>query len=346
MQCLFAFIDLHAGARGLPPVSPQFRHGMRHYEEFPVPLGRELPPLPSRQILLSYVDTFVTNIWPLFPAFDRADVEADIHRLLEIQEAAPSGFKEKITAKDLPSLAMIYVIACIGIDEKASRVSDESTQYLQACYSLSAHITGMPYLKSVQALLLMALALHGQARDGQAWYVVGQAIRLAQSLGLHKRLPASTKGGYRANHDLHRRLWWSCFSLEKLLQLECGRPSSTYRGDFDRTLPAVPSVSSADNPPDYFMAWVSLAGILGRISDRLYSRNFSNSGELFLEICDLDKALLDWDRRLPESLRPQSEGLAYLEEGSHSVLASFLAQQYFSVSQYPLNPLPFITSVV
>ena len=312
---------------------------MRHYEEFPVPLEREIPTLPSRQTLLGHVDIFVTNIWPLFPAIDRVDLEADVDRLLEIQEPEPRGLKGKIAAKDLPGLAVVYAIACIGIDEKASCVTEESMRYLKACYGLSAHITGMPYLKSVQALLLLALALHGQARDGQAWYVVGQAIRLAQSLGLHKRLPASAQGGYRANHDLHRRLWWSCFSLEKLLQLECGRPSSTCHGDFDRALPALPSMASEDGPPDYFGPWVALAGIMGRISDRLYSRNFSSSEEMFLETCTLDQALLEWDRCLPESLRPRCEGLAHLEEGSHSVLASFLSQQYFSVSQHP-KPSP------
>ncbi len=323
---------------------------MRHCEEFPVSLEHELPDLPSPQILYSYVDTFVTNIWPLFPAVDRADLEADIDRLLGIQDAEPIGLKGKIAARDVPSLAVIYILACIGIDEKLGAASEESMRYLRACYGLSAHLTGMPYLKSVQALLLLALTLYGQARDGQAWHVVGQAIRLAQSLGLHKRLhvqqpgkdnSVSTLGGYQADYDLHKRLWLSCFSLEKLLQLECGRPSSTYNGDFDRILPAhTTSSSSEDGPPDYFTAWVSLAGIMGRISDRLYSRNFSDSEELFVETCRLDQALLEWARCLPESLRPRGEGLAYLDEGKHSVLASFLSQQYFSVSlaEKPTSP--------
>ncbi|KAK4044092.1 putative transcriptional regulatory protein [Parachaetomium inaequale] len=282
VQCLFAFIDLHVGTRGLPPASPLFRHGMRHCEEFLVPLEHEVPDLPSRQILYSYVDSFVTNIWPLFPAVDRSDLEADVDRLVGIQDAEPVGLKAKIAPRDLPSLAMM---------------------------------------------------------DGQAWHVIGQAIRLAQSLGLHKKRlhvqqpdkgnAAGTPGGYQANYDLHRRLWWSCFSLEKLLQLECGRPSSTCSGAFDRMPPAY-TTSSPDDPPDYFTAWVSLAGIMGRISDRLYSRKFSGSEELFAETCRLDQAALEWDRCLPESLRPEGEELEHLEEGSHSVLASFLSQQYFS----------------
>ncbi|SPO01421.1 uncharacterized protein DNG_04096 [Cephalotrichum gorgonifer] len=339
VQCLSAFIDLHLGTQGLPPVGPLFRHGMRHSEEFPVPLEHEFPALPSREILYIHLDTFVTNIWPLFPAVDRVDLETYIDRLLAVQDEEPIGLKGKIAVRDVPSLAMIYIIACIGIDEKSGCASEESTRYLRACYGLSSHLTGMSYLTSVQALLLLALALHGQARDGQAWHVVGQAIRVAQSLGLHKlhvQRPGNDNSvnaprGYQANYDLHRRLWWSCFSLEKLLQLECGRPSCTRNGDFDRMLPSyTTSVSSEDGPPDYFAAWVSLAGIMGRISDRLYSRNFPDSEELFLETCRLDQALLDWDRCLPESLRPGGEGLGYLDEGSHSVLSSFLSQQYFS----------------
>jgi hypothetical protein len=303
-----------------------------------------MPDLPSRQILYGYVDAFVTNVWPLFPAVDRADLEADVDHLVGVQDAEPVGLKAKIAPRDVPGLAMMYAMACIGIDEKSGRASEESIRYLRACYGLTAHLTAMPYLKSVQALLLLALALRGQSRDGQAWHVIGHAIRLAQSLGLHKKRlhveqpdkdnPAGAPVSYQANYDLHRRLWWSCFSLEKLLQLECGRPSSIHSGDFDRLIPAYTMrASSAGDPPDHFTAWVSLAGIMGNISDRLYSRNFSNSEELFVETCRLDQALLEWDRCLPESLRPGGEGLEYLEEGNHSMIASFLSQQYYSVSR-------------
>lgn len=346
VQCLFAFVDLHMSIRGQGTGGPSFRHGMRHSEEFSVPLVPDLPELPSRQVMYGHIDTFMNNIWPLFPAVDREDLVADVDRLSVLAEAGSAGLGQKITPRDVPSLAMLYLIVCIGKDESSGCISKESTRYLSAGYSLSAHLTGMPYVKSAQVLFVLSLALHGQARDGQAWNIVGHAIRIAHSVGLHKSLhiqqPTASDApkGYRANHNLYRRLWWSCFALEKLLQMECGRPSGALTGSFDRLLPSYDAPK--DGAPDYFTAWVSLAGIMGRISDRLYSRKFTTSQEMFMEVCALDQALVDWDRSLPERLRPRSERLECLDAGSDSVFASFLSQQYFCVrttaAALPISP--------
>lgn len=188
VQCLFAFVDLHMSIRGLGTGGPSFRHGMSHSEEFTVPLVPDLPELPSRQVMYGHVDTFMDNIWPLFPAVDREDLVADVDRLSVLAGDRSVGLGQRITPRDVPSLAVLYSVVCIGKDESSGRISEESTRYLSAGYGLSAHLTGMPYVKSVQALFVLSLALHGQARDGQAWHVVGHAIRIAHSVGLHKSL--------------------------------------------------------------------------------------------------------------------------------------------------------------
>ncbi len=56
-------------------------------------------------------------------------------------------------------------------------------------------------------------------KEGQAILVVGAAIRIAQSLGLHRSLQAHThpheKNFIQKEHNLRNKIWWTCYCLDK-----------------------------------------------------------------------------------------------------------------------------------
>ncbi|ETS73250.1 hypothetical protein PFICI_14855 [Pestalotiopsis fici W106-1] len=345
VQCLCRFVDIHLAHKGLEPASSRFKHGMSQSEEIALALFPSLPDLPPPEELNSYLDCFFDRVWPLFPIVDRNVLQSDLDHLWDPRMAQLGPLSSRVSPSQVPSLVIIYAIISIGADEMNTRTSETSTRYLAAAYSLYAHLVATPYIASVQALTLMALALRGQVKDGQAWHLIGQAVRIAHSIGLHK--PA-----IRRNHDgsgngvtgdenthpsLFGRIWWSLYSLEKLTQLESGRPSIIDDRDEDQAPSTCLPMSGSQS--DYFTAWVSLARIMGQISEFIYSKRPASSLDLFTKLATLDTALVEWDRSLSDNLKlGQNVGAIREEVNSQQHLASFLSLQFYYAHITLLRP--------
>lgn len=391
LQCLIKFTDVLLSGYGFDATAPLFRHGMAQSDELDMPLLPSLPDLPPKAVVSLCIDAFFDRIWPLFPAVDRDAVQADADAFLALQQdpltasTRARSLQSKVHSNRVPNLVMLYSIVSIGMNETSpshpllATCDVSATEYLTASYALHAHLTASPYQPSVQALLLLALSLRGCGKEGQSWYILGLAIRLAMSIGLHKSVeaPQQQRIRLRDSASLPRRLWWSCFSLERLLQLECGRPSSIDStqdyGSVDVDLgirmpgfgPWRPSDDhnafeagfvdddlgdcddsrlahiSNDAAPHHnagsehdrlalFPAWVSLAAIMGQISDRFYNHRFGHAIELLSETARLVRCLTRWETALPDNLKPQSISLS-APMGNAQVLAAFLAQQFYHV---------------
>ncbi|CAK7210579.1 hypothetical protein SEUCBS140593_000878 [Sporothrix eucalyptigena] len=356
LQCLAGFVDIFLRRRRLPLISPAFTNGMRQAEEFALPLSITIPALPPLAVAQNYIDTFFTRVWPLFPVVYRVAVEQDLQRFHALEQAlSPGGhnigtvgLQSVLSHDDIPGLVVLMSILAIGADEGAAEgnVTEAGRTYVMAGFSLYSHLVALPYLRSVQALLLLALALRLRVRDGQAWHLVGQAVRIAHSIGLHRRIhnpqqhPSATEetgAGYRADQAIQSRVWWSLYAFEKLMELETGRPSAMSDDDVvDQPLQPFMTAAFASSPTrvDVFTPWVALAKIMSQISRRLYVQKPGSAAALMHEIDRLDQALLQWSQSLPDALQPGHDTIASMvSEGSHDTgdtfLASFLALQYY-----------------
>ncbi|KAK7959705.1 uncharacterized protein PG986_004559 [Apiospora aurea] len=341
LQCLCIFVDLFLKQKGLGPVSQQFRFGMRHVEEFALPIAVSRPNLPSIDVLEEHVRVFFRRIWPLFPVVDHEPLMTDIHRLLSLQStpsnrAEPArSLESAIQPSDAPALVSVYLVISIAADEAAGSITATGTQFLDAAYSFYGHVAALPYIGSVQAALLLVIALRGRGKEGQGWHLLGQAIRTAHSIGLHRHISThdtrprrgTAEPGYKADLQLHGRLWWTCYSLEKLMEMETGRPSAIADYDCDQVLPR--QKYAAHEAPDYFGIWVSLSQILGRISEHIYRKRATSSYVLFNETGKLDKALTGWASSLPESLRPGQETSVLDHHGDQQHIAAFISIHYY-----------------
>ncbi|KAK7993682.1 g protein-coupled receptor protein [Apiospora arundinis] len=344
LQCLCIFVDLFLKQKGLGPVSQQFRFGMRHVEEFALPITVNRPNLPSFGVIKEHVRVFFRRLWPIFPVVDHEALMTDIHRFLDIQRTSPgregvtNSLQDAIQPSDVPALVSIYLIMSIAADEAAGSLTETGTRFLDAAYSFYGHVVALPYIGSVQALLLLVIALRGRGKEGQGWHVLGQAIRTAHSIGLHRHISShdtrprrgTTEPGYKADLQLHGRLWWTCYSLEKLMEMETGRPSAIADYDCDQVLPPRRNHAGPHEAPDYFGIWISLSQILGRISEHIYRKRQKSSYVLFNETGKLDRALTDWVSSLPESLRPGQEALLSSDHhGDQQHLAAFINIHYY-----------------
>lgn len=253
--------------------------------------------------------------------------------------------------QDVPSVVCIFSILAIGADEIAGSATDFGNSYIEAAYSLYGHLVANPYLPSVQALVLLGFSLRGKSKDGQCWQLTGQAIRIAHSIGLHRHISSRPRQVNRGlpesfNSDqlstelsLEARVWWSCYAIERLMELETGRPSALTEQEIDQINLSQPQISEGDSvtgPMHLFVLWISLARIMGQISEHLYHRRISDSWQLLYETGRLDQLLLEWVKTVPEGIKPGHE-LVHLgpdaedtESGhQHQHIAAFLSLQYY-----------------
>lgn len=334
-QSLTMFLDIYLERQGLPQIAPCFRYGMHHAEEISLPLSLVLLDLPPPSLMLKYLQTYADRVHPMFPVLDMWHFQGELSRLRSLQDShwSPSsssgGLRNLLKHSDIPSLVCVYCIASIGADETSGKATDVGRSYLKAAYGLYAHLVALPCVSSVQALIVLTLALRGQSIEGQGCQTLGQAIRIAQSIGLHryiqsKDVRSTEESNYRTqDNELHARVWWSAFSLDKLMELETARPSVIRNSDCDQILPS----NSTTDAADYFAHWVSLASILGHISDLLYrtKRRHQSALQLLQSAGKLDRALTEWSNSLPEEIRPGNDLFCTSQE-LH--LASFLSIQF------------------
>ncbi|RYC78408.1 Cutinase transcription factor 1 beta [Fusarium oxysporum f. sp. narcissi] len=88
-------------------------------------------------------------------------------------------------------------------------------------------------------LLLMTYWYETSEDQKGAWHWIGVAISLAYTMGLH-RDPRTTSMS-AARQRLGKRIWWSCFTRDRLIALGMRRPSRIHDGDFN-----VPMLEESD----------------------------------------------------------------------------------------------------
>ncbi|KAM0241138.1 hypothetical protein ACHAPO_001940 [Fusarium lateritium] len=170
-------------------------------------------------------------------------------------------------------------------------------------------------LLSVQALLGMALFLQGTPNPQPTFLLVSAAMRLAQSIGLHKR-----GTGFNLNPieiEQRKRVFWIAYMLDKDLCLRAGRPPAQDDDDMNVELPDADPADNIGNIPladgkgkmNLFRVMCEFATIESEVYKRLYSVQATkqSDGELLNTIGELDQKLEEWKDSIPIDYRPEHD---------------------------------------
>lgn len=134
----------------------------------------------------------------------------------------------------------------------------------------------------VQAFTVMAAFLCSVNCLPQAWILIGQSVRAAQDLGLHRsprrlHIPPTEK-------ETLRKIWWGVYVLDRMFALALGRPLGIEDSDCDVELPI--DVEDQDLPQYFsgaimtnkqpslmagFIAFITLYKIAGSMLRRVYA---------------------------------------------------------------------------
>ncbi|KAH7887951.1 fungal-specific transcription factor domain-containing protein [Phlebopus sp. FC_14] len=195
----------------------------------------------------------------------------------------------------------------------------------------------------VQSFILMSSFLCSVNCLPQAWLLVGQAVRSAQDLGLHRSprrlaIPSIDK-------ETRRKIWWGVYCLDRMLALALGRPLGIEDADCDVELPVdvddeylqeyFSGVNSTQQLPSLMsgtIALVTLYQIAGRVLRQVYALDSCKEVlepekrvELQRSVEALDLELSRWFEELPTSFKGQAA------TDKHVSMNAVLRSHYYSV---------------
>jgi proline utilization trans-activator len=153
----------------------------------------------------------------------------------------------------------------------------------------------------VGVLALIGYFMQNLNRRDAAFLYVGTALRMAISLALHQEVPDPRLD--EASKEQRRRIWWSVYSLDRILCIKGGNPLTIDDQDIAVKLP-----SRLSNEPEYCPAvclrhYTQLSRILGRIMKTVYRKTPKSGSTLMASVSEIMTSLSTWHRDLPSELR-------------------------------------------
>ncbi|KAM7211540.1 fungal-specific transcription factor [Rhypophila decipiens] len=166
----------------------------------------------------------------------------------------------------------------------------------------------------VETLALVGYFMQNMNRRDVAFLYIGMALRMAISLGLHQEVKSSASD-QSGLHDLdeavrehRRRVWWSIYSLDRILSAKSGNPITIQDEDIGVALPSKLPGEADYCPAVVLRHYTQLSRILGDIHKSIYSSGRPSpepkSGRrLMASVQSTIRALSEWNQKLPVELR-------------------------------------------
>ncbi|KAG5661678.1 hypothetical protein KAF25_005800 [Fusarium avenaceum] len=268
-------------------------------------------PLPSKTEALSLLQDYFDNFNCIFPLFH----QPTFMHLVQLQYSSDpyqgSGWWASLNIALAIAHRLRVMSNLVPQDE-----DDKAWGYLKNAIGVFPELTMRNTdLLSVQALLGMALFLQGTPNPQPTFLLVAAAMRLAQSIGLHKR-----GTGFNLNPieiEQRKRVFWIAYMLDKDLCLRAGRPPAQDDDDMNVELPDADPADNIGNIPladgkgkmNLFRVMCEFATIESEVYKRLYSVQATkqSDGELLNTIGELDRKLEEWKDSIPIDYRPEHD---------------------------------------
>ncbi|CAG7925478.1 unnamed protein product [Penicillium olsonii] len=263
-------------------------------------------PLPSKSVILQLVREYFATFNKALPLFDPESFMGKVDRHFSWNPSeSPSWW------------AALNIVLALGYRQRAENAGSDGDDWQQclghvknAMNVLTELYMRTSDLLAVQALLGLALFFQGTPNPQPLFMFSASAIRLAQSIGLHK---SSSFGLPVSQIEERRRVFWIAFILDADICQRTGRPAAQDTRDFSTPLPR-------ENPPDglgvmeientkfnFLSALARFSLIQRRVCDELYSTDAFRKTEqqLMIDVRSCLREIEAWKQSIPLVLRPQ-----------------------------------------
>lgn len=172
---------------------------------------------PQRGNADDYLHCYWEFIHPVFPIVHKSSFIKQYERLW-LPADARSSSENRFDVDSTIYCSMLNLVFALGCQfsnllpsSKRASMADEFYQRSRKVFLFE--ILDSSSLPLVQYLLLQGAYLQSSRYATRCWNVVGLAIRVAQSLGLH--LPLGRKGETQLVREMKRRVWHTCVVLDR-----------------------------------------------------------------------------------------------------------------------------------
>ncbi|TIA48712.1 hypothetical protein D6C79_03960 [Aureobasidium pullulans] len=268
-------------------------------------------PLPPKPEALALLRDFFENFNCVFPLFHEPTFMHLVDKHYSLDPYEGSGWWASLNV----ALAISHRLRIMGEDD-ARKEDAKAWGYLKNALAVFSELTMRNNdLLSVQALLGMALFMQGTPNPQPGFFLVAAALRLAHSIGLHKR--GSDFNLNEVESEQRKRVFWIGYLMDKDIGLRSGRPPIQDDDDMNVELPSenppdnigVVSIENGKSKVNLFRIQCVFAMIQSKVYKLLYSVKAARQtdGELLNTIGDLDQELEEWKDSIPIEFRPEHE---------------------------------------
>ncbi|KAI9319112.1 fungal-specific transcription factor domain-containing protein [Dichotomocladium elegans] len=238
-----------------------------HAQPAPIPAARVVFPhliIPSLPLdtQVALVDTFCFHADAFFPCvMDKAALLAEL---------------AKCTIGQPSFLSPLFF--CALFSRATSLISQDtlSDQLLHIALSHRDDYYDLPHFSTVLALVIMANQLEHKKLGKnltRAWLLVGEAVRLAVDMGLHRTFRILSNGEDNPQAQWCIRTFWSLLVTERTMSLTYGRPSILDEKDID--IPAPKILAGEDENTLNWVDSLCYLTVMSNIAGKIMRYNYS-----------------------------------------------------------------------
>ena len=278
--------------------------------------------LPERSIADQLVDAYFLYSHPIYPFLHAPSFRVWYAKLWDVKTAHIASSRDN---EWRGILNLVFAFGCEYVAPGGGGSSNSrykrSHFFARAKSLILKRVFGsVSSLELVQALLLLSHYLQSTLELNNCWAVVGMAIRMGQTIGLHLAPSRFTKSVIEA--EMRTRVFWGLFVIDRVLSMKLGRPPSIHDdasikvglplevNDENITEEGV-RISEMPSLLSFFIQTIAQVRILDKILREFYeygsAKNPSELSQFLANSITLDFELVSWQNNLPYHLQPKSE---------------------------------------
>ncbi|OJD12488.1 hypothetical protein AJ78_06928 [Emergomyces pasteurianus Ep9510] len=259
------------------------------------PIATSLPPFPIAKRLYAQQYAYIGTI------FSFTSPETFESNIREMYDREPD-FSDK---RDCLLYCQIFVILAFGqmysINQWTSNDGPPGFEYFQQAMNLLPDIHEQPSVTFVEVLALVGYFFQNLNRRHTAFLYIELALRMAISLGLHQEVSDDSLDDHAREH--RRRLWWSVYSMDRIICVKSGNPLTIADEDIGvlppSRLPEEPQLC----PATVLFHYTELSRILGKIMKNVYRTPRTTAYNLVSSVQSILAELTQWQLNLPQALQ-------------------------------------------
>ncbi|WVW84315.1 hypothetical protein I302_106349 [Kwoniella bestiolae CBS 10118] len=263
-------------------------------------------PLPL-DIASQAIEIVFRHLHPRYPFMDWVKFEAQWEQRDGILLAVGQG----LPLDRINSTAAFFILMILAISAQLTRerplagLLRAEDYYTLASPYLNVIVT-LHNLANIQGLLLLAVYSLRDSKGPSVWYLTGVTLRLCIGMGLHRNAAGwALRTLSKYDIEMRKRVFWSCYILDRMMCLLLGRPPGISDNDVDVDLPEIYESTEKPKLPSLQLSSMASANhhiklkcIESRIQRSVYGIKRQNQPQA-LDYWELLNDLEEWENTIP-----------------------------------------------